>query len=715
MEKKRNLTVIIAIVLAAVVSIAVPLCTLFEAGSYLWCNFQNPLIHEEWLEIILLSAFSALIFFGIRETKWKALAALLVTVVFCYIHVDLLPLMVSALYFGGILLLGGFVRGTCLVILTECLLSLLKIGDPMHLRIAVCVLFSVGIFLYGKKNGRQDLRKLFAVRFTKEESLMLAVVFVVFLVQAGRLNGTVDFDSQWYGVRSDHVLAPAEGIYQDFGLLGMVYTYSKGFEVLLLPLSGFRSYGYLMFFNVWIFLYGLYVTFGLAEKFAGKKVGAAAVILTAMVPGIVNMSVAAKPDIITWVLQLVMLKEFFSLVRNEKGASVFRIGSAFLLSLAMKPTAVVFSTALFGMMLLFLLWESIRDRSWEVFQWKTSSGNMLTFSFAALGLAGIWGRTVHLTGLPFTSVFSGLLSAFGFSLRYPFPQKALPQNYQDRSALSVLLDRIGHMLLSPVGKDMSHVIIAWGGSLFFLLLVAVVGLWLLRAFCGKKELGADRSSGKRLSAAAAAVFLPFAATNMVSLSMLYQVDGNYFLTLYSVIILVFVKICSETKDRHVLRAVCTSLVPVLLFQFLVMTTTNWASYMGFTPFRLNKGSYNHVAENREYFDYGRRAGETWTILSEEPEAKVIAFAEHPACLRLPAVTQSFDDTFDSWGNPEVVFSARTYLDYLKFQGTDYVYVDPDYFAGDTHQRAKKILDGLMEEGIFTEVTGDYAKLYHVDL
>ena len=704
----------IMVVLAAVITIAVPLCTLFETGSYLWCAIRLPEIHEEWVEIAVLSALSGIIFFGIRETKWKIAAAFLVSCVFCYVHVDLLPLLVTGLYFGGILLLGGFVRGTALVILCECALSLLKIGDAPHLRIAAGVLMIAGAFFSFRKPGRPDLQKFFSFSLSKEDCLMLAVVFVVFLVQAGRLNGTLDFDTLWYGVRSDHILAPSEGIYEDLGLLGMVYTYSKGFEVLELPLSGLRSYGYLSFFNVWIFLYGLYITYRLAVKLAGKRAGAPAVILSALVPGITNMSVSVKPDIITWVLQLMMLLEFFSLVKREKGSSVFRMTSAYLLSLAMKPTAVVFSTALFGMMFLFLLWESIREKSAEPFGRKASSGDMLTFLFSALALAGIWGRTVKLTGLPFTSVFSGLLSLFGFTVKYPFPEKALPQNYQDRSALAVLFDRVGHMLLSPTGKDMSHVLIAWGGGLIFFLLVCFL-VFLLPCLRRERVRKASGEEEKNVTAAAVTVFVPFLITSLISLSMLYQVDGNYFITLYSIVILAFLMAAGKVGSRGLKKAVTASLVPILLFQFVLMTATNWASYVGFTPFRLNKGSYNHVAENREYVTDGRRAGETWDILSAEPEAKVIAFAPHPACLRLPAVTQSFEDTFDSWGNPEVVKTVDTYLTYFRFQGTDYVYADPDYFSGDTHQRAKKILDGLMEKGVLTEVTGDYCKLYRVEL
>lgn len=715
MEKKRDLAVIIAVVLAAVITIAVPLCTLFDVGSYLWCGFNCAETKAEWAEIAVLAAAVFPVCFLVKDNRWKAAALFGITCVFSYIHVDLLPFFVTGAYFAGILLSGGFVRGVSVVILSECVLSLLKIGSPLYLRIFLIALFAGNLIYRLVKKDISVPESLTKHVFSKEENFVLAVVFLVFLVQVGRLNGTIDFDSQWYGVRSASVLAPGEGIYQDFGLLGMVYTYSKGYEVLTLPVSDFRSYGYIQFVNVWVFLYGLYRTYFLAKKLGGKSCGLSSVLLSALVPGIVCMSVSAKPDMLTWALQLVMLDEFFAAIKEEKASSMWKVFAACALSYACKPTAVVFSTALAGMMFLYTLVAGLREKKFPKMYSLKHPQAVFTFALSLLSLAGIWGRSVKLTGLPFTSVFSGLLTKLGFSIRYPFPEKALPQNYQDRSAVFVLFERVWRMLLCPDGKDMRHVIIAWGGGLFFFILVIL--LIACVAGAGKKAQGkhTDDPQRKAVYAGALAVFLPFVITCLVSLSMLYQVDGNYFIMLYSILILLFVTASKETFSGMTAKTLKAVLVPVLIFQFLLMTATNWASYMGFTPFRLNKGSYNHVAENREYVTDGRRAGETWDILSAEPEAKVIAFAPHPACLRLPAVTQSFEDTFDSWGNPEVVKTVDTYLTYLRFQGTDYVYADPDYFSGDTHQRAKKILDGLMEKGVLTEVTGDYCKLYRVEL
>ena len=67
---------------------------------------------------------------------------------------------------------------------------------------------------------------------------MTAGIAALLFLQAGRLNLTVDFDSLWYGVRSHTMLDSGRGIYENLGTLGVVYTYSKGWEVLTLPLAG---------------------------------------------------------------------------------------------------------------------------------------------------------------------------------------------------------------------------------------------------------------------------------------------------------------------------------------------------------------------------------------------------------------------------------------------------------------------------------------------
>ena len=80
-------------------------------------------------------------------------------------------------------------------------------------------------------------------------ALCFAFIVTMFCIQAGRMNTALDFDSLWYGVRSRYVLDNGNGIYENMGTIGIVYTYSKGWEVMTLPLANLPSYSFLLAFN----------------------------------------------------------------------------------------------------------------------------------------------------------------------------------------------------------------------------------------------------------------------------------------------------------------------------------------------------------------------------------------------------------------------------------------------------------------------------------
>ena len=690
-------------IISCLAALIVPYLTSFNEGDYFYYVIRDASLRKEWKETALWTVLSGPCVFLLKDVRKKAAALSVLAGIFSYMHCTFLPMIAGFFYVFVLFLSGDFVRGAGLVICLECLLSLIGIGSPSYLRLSLIILSCILIAVKVRGN-RGTLKELFikagTIRLTAAQNLVLLTVFIVFLIQAGRMNGTLDYDSLWYGVRSASVLAPGKGIYENTGLLGIVYTYSKGFEVLGLPLSDFRSHSYVLFLNTWLFIAGLYYVYRLTLKFTGEKAALFSVVFTALTPGIVCMCVSAKPDMITWLLQIIMLERFFAFERGEQGADIYGVLSACILSLCMKPTAVVFSTALFGMM---FLWCVYKKR----LPGRISRASLITLAAAVLALIGIWGRTFYLTGVPFTSVFSGILTKLGFTVKYPFKTAAVPQNYQDRAAVIVLFDRIYHMLLAPVGHDMNHVAIAWGGSIFLSVITAVL-MWTCY---GRRKIFRGPEDSLR---PALFIFIPFILVNMVSLSMLYQVDGNYFMTLYSVLLLLFTRALADAPLKDGRKLIRVFLLPLLVFQFIMMTGTNWASGLGFTEPVLNRGSYDHKAYERQYFDE-RGAGEIYQYLKERPQSRVIAIAEHPYCLALPGITQSFDDTFDTWGNPDVVYSAGTYEEYMRFQKTDYIYMDPVYFENGSHRRARLIFEGLMEKGVLEKVCGDQIVLYRVVL
>ena len=533
---------------------------------------------------------------------------------------------------------------------------------------------------------------------------------LMFLIQVGRLNIALDFDTLWYGVRSQYIVAGGTGLYENPGLVGMVYVYSKGFEVLTLPLCDLASHSYLTFFNLWLAVLGIGAMVWNAVLLTGnrkqeteKKLtyhsvlpGIMAAVLTVSVPGIMNMALTAKADLITWLLQLIMLGCFFQYIHVYENHWIFLSGAAgsYFLSLTMKPTSLVFSTAVFGMMGVYLLWFWFHERgaAAELFHRMVRLIVSLCLPFGAL--AGIWARTMKITGMPVTSVFTSIFALFGFKMKYPFATSELPQNYQEESTLHVLARRIWQMLMQPQGEDMGHVILAWGTSLMAVLIVMLVLYWIF------SKKGDEQS---HIWNAALVIFFPFVIVSLISLSMLYQIDGNYFMLLYSMLILGACRAMVYFKKIGFYPLASKCLAPLLVLNLIVTAISSWAWTAGFSEIHLlNKGRVNHRAQEQARME---EKGNTliWQEVSQDPENRVIAFGTHPYCLQFPCNVESYKDITSPWGNVELVNSPEAFETYMAYAKTDYVYAEAGYLGSGSWEWSLDLLREQIRRGSLTDL------------
>ena len=540
---------------------------------------------------------------------------------------------------------------------------------------------------------------------------------LMFLIQVGRLNIALDFDTLWYGVRSQYIVAGGTGLYENPGLVGMVYVYSKGFEVLTLPLCDLASHSYLTFFNLWLAVLGIgamvwnavLLTVNRKQETESREAGTEkkltyhsvlpgimAAVLTVSVPGIMNMALTAKADLITWLLQLIMLGCFFQYIHVYENHWIFLSGAAgsYFLSLTMKPTSLVFSTAVFGMMGVYLLWFWFHERgaAAELFHRMVRLIVSLCLPFGAL--TGIWARTMKITGMPVTSVFTSIFAWFGFKMKYPFATSELPQNYQEESTLHVLARRIWQMLMQPQGEDMGHVILAWGTSLMAVLIVMLV----LYGIFSKK--GDEQS---HIWNAALVIFFPFVIVSLISLSMLYQIDGNYFMLLYSMLILGACRAMVYFKKIGFYPLASKCLAPLLVLNLIVTAISSWAWTAGFSEIHLlNKGRVNHRAQEQARME---EKGNTliWQEVSQDPENRVIAFGTHPYCLQFPCNVESYKDITSPWGNVELVNSPEAFETYMAYAKTDYVYAEAGYLGPGSWEWSLDLLRELIRRGSLTEL------------
>ena len=654
------------------------------------------------------------------------------TLVFAYLHRMLLPMLISGLWFFVLALLFRFV----------------STGRPLQIFADIKQFFSF-------------LEKDF------QEGALYPLVFALpfFILQMNRSNVALDYDSLRYGLRSAYVLFP-EGFFSAHGQINSVYSYPKGLELLTYPLNYLPGYGFLLSFSLWTYL-ALALVFGLLlfhfQK--NRKKLYIGILCFFLLSSVGNMSLTMKTDLFTLLLQLSALYFFL------KGK---RLQSCFLLffSYSFKPTAVVFSTLLGIVFLIIMLLECFGKRSTKAntkenininantginsntnpntIQAKrekwTSELPFVLFSVVYTGLITL--RTFLITGLPFSTTFTGIFKAIGFHVNWPYNLDA-HVDYSGELSLSEstfsFFRRLFSFLFYPVGEDMEHVAIAWSGVLFPLILL--FGIWQCfsigrKCLSGRNSLaGGNNLPGKNLPGKnsllgrnslpgreaflrresgeaslwdylpLALSFLVIMAFSLLSFVMLWQIDGNYYILWESLALLLCFSMGSASEissqeenargsklSAFLLKAFAFS--PFYLAAFLTTITTSWAGAVGFTPIDLaNKGYYDHALVELE--NQGEKGSlPAFSEMVKNPRHHVLAFAETPECYRIPCNVQSITDVEGSGGSPGLYDSPLYFAWFLKWSGTDYVYLEQSFLHDEREERAGEMLLQMAEAGIF---------------
>ena len=646
---------------------------------------------------------------------------ILPTLVFAYLHRMLLPMLVSGLWFFVLALLFRFITT----------------GRPMQ------------IF--------KDFKQFLAFLDKDfQEGTLYPLVFALpfFILQMNRSNVALDYDSLRYGLRSAYVLFP-EGFFSAHGQINSVYSYPKGLELLTYPLNYLPGYGFLLSFSLWTYLV-LALVFGLLlfhfQK--NRKKLYLGILCFFLLSSVGNMSLTMKTDLFTLLLQLSALYFFL------KGK---RLQSCFLLffSYSFKPTAVVFSTLLGIVFLLAMLLEFFGKRSiktnsqvntdrntntnasinaktginsnintnYNRIQAKgekwTSELPFVLFSLVYTGLITL--RTFLITGLPFSTTFTGIFKAIGFHVNWPFNLDA-HVDYSGELSFSEsafsFFRRLFSFLFYPVGEDMEHVAIAWSGVLFpLILLFALWQCFSLGRKClpginslpgGNSILGRNSFSGREAFLCRGSgddspwdylplslSFLVIMAFSLLSFVMLWQIDGNYYILWESLaLLLCFSGGNLQEKRGFILLLKAFFFFPFYLAAFLSTITTSWAGAVGFTPIDLaNKGYYDHALVELE--NQGEKGSlPAFSEMAKNPRHHVLAFAETPECYRIPCNVQSITDVEGSGGSPGLYDSPLYFAWFLKWSDTDYVYLEQSFLHDEREERAREMLLQMAEEGIF---------------
>lgn len=748
METGKN-DKILAIIIGAA-GLAVLAVTVF--GVLLWGPLEPVLRNTRTLlmmaEVVLVFFWNLFCLAGGRGKKpgtgshrgVRALGLAAGIVLFTWCHRIFLPLAVSGIYMAVLILAGRqllrlfleerqlsapipflqrtsmcLVLGSALWMVLVCLVSLTGHGGLMLWRglAAVMALTAVVLeILWGRRN-KQVLPGawLKAVKNSADkgrsesmaQAALLAFIITMVLIQAGRMNIELDYDSLHYGLRSAYVLDNGKGIYENLGMINLVYTYSKGLEVLVLPLSGTPTYGFVLAFSLWCTVGILLLAADIVGRYCGQVKGILAAAILAAIPGIMNMAATAKSDNITLLHQLIIY-DFICFAlwdgkQGKKSSSAKNIPwlsmavSTYLLTLVYKPTALVFSTALGGVALVCLfLTRRLRVGDRRGFC-------LLLIPGAAA--AGLWYRTWLLTGVPVTSIFAGFFEKAGCRVKYPYTFNHVigdPSALTAGEKCSRLWSRVWGILFAPVTEDMAHVIIAWGTGIVTVFLV----IWLAVSWkAGRRGLRHPLNLFD-------CILIPVLALgSLASIYTLYQVDGNYFILFYAVLVISALRMgWGQNWGPAVRRSLSLVLVLFFAVNTAVTCTTGWAGVPGFTPVSLrHMGYYDH---RREMLDRRAREGSLTLSCMFTPRSRVLAFGRHPRVLDLPCSVQSYYDVTGSGGNVYLVKRLAYFEEFLRYAGTEYFFVEAGYLAG--QDRALQMIEDMIAEGSLSDIHYEWGNM-----
>ncbi len=287
---------------------------------------------------------------------------------------------------------------------------------------------------------------------------------------------------------------------------------------------------------------------------------------------------------------------------------------------------------------------------------------------------------------------------------YPMASQELPNaaaGYGFAESIGHLGFRLFLLLAAPVGEEGLHIRIAWGTVLFPMLLLAVAVKLSRKSGCGRR----DRATGKNTATTGEGSISPalqyllwtmgvLLALDVVSLQLLYQVDGNYYNLSYAL-----AAICAAVLWRGEEESLVRFLSPALAVAVFFMGISNWAGARGLTEPKLNHwGFYDHRADIQDYMILGG-SEPIYRYLSNGARIRLLAMAKEPECYFLPCSAESYADLEGSGGNVRLVKTLNEFKEYLEHAGITHLFTE-DCFL-ESHSRAEEMIRYMNEDGSIT--------------
>lgn len=681
------------------------------AGSALNWAFHQRHYWNSVIEIGLLvvALFLVFLFVPKRGICFSLAGAILLT--FSYLHSFFYAFVVAAIYAVMIWLTGRsicllivkrlrdepiacFVLGMAGLIILVAVCSILKVGTPDKLRMIYVTVFGLEIVFNRdvilRKADVEDSDSLLSTTVACKSvhfinAIHLAGIIAAFMIQVGRANIALDYDSAWYGIRSDRVLAPYTGIYDQLMMTGCVYVYTKGIETLSLAFSFPNTYSYIYAVNLMFAAVTLYVVYKTVGIFASKNQALFATLCCSVTAGIMNMASTAKSDISTLLLQVAVLYYGIKAIKEGSGKYFMPAFAAGVLSFAFKPSSVIFTTIIMATILAVAILGKVRA---DAKDWPA-----VCICFIAVAL--LFARTYLLAGIPFASFGKSLWSFLGMEYKYPYGASvSYMMSIAELLEPDVFIERLIRLysfMFSPITEELDHVIIAWAGELFAFVWIATVLHIFLRP---RKTVRRMKENPVYMLSLLSLATVSVASMGCVML--MSKPDGNYFMLMYAMTF-IHAELEWSVDTERTLSIRILGLVPLVVCGMLMCMASHWSWTFGLTPISLNNdGCYHH---EDYYMENYRNIGidQIVSVLSEEEKMPRVLIASNniTEILTIPAVADTWLD-LTHWGNAKNATSGESLYEYLRSAQVEYLLVDINVFNSD--ERLSNGLQYLCESG-----------------
>ena len=720
-----------------------------KRNTHLIEDLQNPVTIRLFAEHLFLFVSFFLIFNFVKKNKTKFYLIAFISMVYLSLHQVLIALMLNIVYISALILLGelllmkvrheyieesyacrvlnNFVIGSLTYVISICLLSVFKLASIRVIKyyslgLVISVILIYVWFRMMKIQVPESIKPdncIYTLDLKKEKylSFVVALILSVLLLQLGRLNMAVDYDSVRYGFRSLVVLLGDFGIYDNLGTVNDVYVYPKGFEILNLALNTGRSFSFILAFTYVCALLNLLAVYEIiivatSKKTEGKvlidnKKALITLFFTAITPAIINMSISAKTDMITLLVQLISILNMCLYIRGKNVYYLVFSLISLLTSLIYKPTAPLFSFAIGFIGVMYLCVDFCLQKYYKKGKLKEENvkkeknaenkkikkyfklTSLLLYPIIAIVL--VFARTYILTGHIITSVYSSIWYKLGIDTHFPY-------TLGDCRSAGVSLAgggksgmryRLYQLLVAPTQEI--HIYIA---SPTVLLLVLIVIGTIYAIIYGYK----NKTKIPPVYIYLVTVLISVGMMSLLGLYMVHQVDGNYFILLFSLIIIDVCLLIESDDIRNLLAAT----MPGILFAITILSVTNWAGVKGLTPAPVmgkEFGFYNHHERKLEEVEENDFA-KAYYDLSALGNPRTLVMSNDNTILYFGLDIRTYGDVTGSGGNTAIVSTLDNFKKYLKFAQIEYICTENNYL--DEHERAKEIIGFMLEDGSLEE-------------